>query len=410
MGSAFRMAHVVLVLGFLVVITGVPLSQITVEIVRNEPVQATDLFRYPPTVENLRDFERALEDSWWGQRTIRPATHCVMYHALGDTGTKALGGHAGWLFYRPGVHYLIESDRHAEVVAAIARVRDQLKQRSIGLLVVPAPGKASVYPERLTRRFAGIHHTFRSPTEAFLEALQRHGVKTVDLFAVFRQARRSKPPGPSLYLAQDTHWTPAGARLAAGAVARKLRDLGWSAGRPWKYTTERTRVARRGDIATMMQLPAVHDTFPAEVVDATKILDPMAGPMVPPEGGRPGTFQNAHLIDTPFESSILLIGDSFSRIYQSAEPASLNASTHNHHRKKRLLPGSAGFPSLLAWELKAPVDYIVSDGGAATDVRQRLCVNPEILQNKTIVIWEFAERDIQLGGEGWASVPLPPRS
>ena len=61
----------------------------------------------------------------------------------------------------------------------------------------------------------------------------------------------------------------------------------------------------------------------------------------------------------------------------------------------------------LASELQAAVDSITSDGGAGTDVRRQLAVNPEIFQRKRVVIWQFAERDIHLGRHGWASVPLP---
>ena len=43
-------------------------------------------------------------------------------------------------------------------------------------------------------------------------------------------------------------------------------------------------------------------------------------------------------------------------------------------------------------ELKSPVDYIVSDGRAATDVRKRLATDPAILEDKKVVIWEFVER------------------
>ena len=54
------------------------------------------------------------------------------------------------------------------------------------------------------------------------------------------------------------------------------------------------------------------------------------------------------------------------------------------------------------------MDYVISDGGAATDVRQRLSVDPEMLENKRVVIWEFAERDVRYGRAGWSDVPLPP--
>lgn len=53
------------------------------------------------------------------------------------------------------------------------------------------------------------------------------------------------------------------------------------------------------------------------------------------------------------------------------------------------------------------MDAIVSDGGASTDVRRKLSTNPEILEGKKVVIWEFVERDVALGAQGWEDVPLP---
>jgi hypothetical protein len=49
----------------------------------------------------------------------------------------------------------------------------------------------------------------------------------------------------------------------------------------------------------------------------------------------------------------------------------------------------------------------VSDGSASTDVRRKLSTNPEILEGKKVVVWEFVERDIALGGQGGEDVPLP---
>jgi hypothetical protein len=253
----------------------------------------------------------------------------------------------------------------------------------------------------------------------------------VNLFDAFRQARQADSTSGSskaYYLAHDTHWTPEGARVAAQAVAKGLRELGWTSESPFSYTTREARVARRGDILDMMSVAGLSERYQAEEVRCEQILDPLVGPMVPLPSARAGRFKNDHLIDTPMESSVLLLGDSFCRIYQSAEPASLGAiievdsddaltETTNEtgdepksvrSGKKVMLPGSAGFPSLLAYELKSPVDYLVSDGGAATDVRQRLSVDPEMLENKRIVIWAFAERDVRYGQAGWSDVRLPP--
>ena len=84
--------------------------------------------------------------------------------------------------------------------------------------------------------------------------------------------------------------------------------------------------------------------------------------------------------------SVLAMGDSFSRIYQEREPRSLGElvsppakvaieSSRDDKTPTRLLPGSAGFLSHLAFSLGAPLDFIVSDGGAATDVRRSLATN-----------------------------------
>ena len=438
MALGTRISQLVLVTVFLAIIFGVPVYQIVVEIWRQQPVQVTDLFRYAPTVKNLRAFEQTLKDNWWGQETVRPWMQRTLFLTLGDTGAKALEGRDGWMFYRPGVQYLTEADRmeagHSDsdwasrtsgdtrtrsVVRAIVKYRDQLERRRIELLVVPVPGKASIYPDKLTQRFDGSSGTFRSPTERLLDELKEHDVETVNLFDAFRQARSAKPTwssGGTYYLSQDTHWTPTGALIAAKAVARKLRELGYAPEIPWQYETQRVQVARRGDVSEMMQVPGLRECFTPEDVNCEQIHDPIAGLLIPLEAARDGRFKNDHLLDTQWESSLrlLLLGDSFSRIYQFGEPASLGAvvgaaqQTSAGSGKKRLLPGSAGFPSLLARELAAPVDYIVSDGGAATDVRRRLSVDPEMLDNKKLVIWEFAERDIRLGAHGWLDVPLPP--
>ena len=51
---------------------------------------------------------------------------------------------------------------------------------------------------------------------------------------------------------------------------------------------------------------------------------------------------------------------------------------------------------------------LVNDGGGSTLVRQELRGRPAFLKHKQVVLWEFVERDIGLGLEGWKLVPLPP--
>jgi hypothetical protein len=89
------------------------------------------------------------------------------------------------------------------------------------------------------------------------------------------------------------------------------------------------------------------------------------------------------------DSQVLVLGDSFLRIFQQDEP------------------GAAGFVAHLARNLKQPVASIINDGGASTLVRQELNRRPNLLANKKVVIWEFVERDIRFGTLGWQKIRLP---
>ena len=91
--------------------------------------------------------------------------------------------------------------------------------------------------------------------------------------------------------------------------------------------------------------------------------------------------------DAP-ESEVLILGDSFLRIYERDEP------------------GASGLIAHLAREPGQPLTAIVNDGGGSTLVRQELARRPTPLRNKRLVIWEFAEREIRDGAEGWRIVPL----
>jgi hypothetical protein len=431
MSNSTRKSELVLLICFLAVIAGVPVTQTCIELARHERVQATDVFRYEPTAKNLRQFEHTLEEKSWFQQQLRPKLQRFLFATLHDTGAKGVLGRNRWLFYRADLRYLIEPDRleadasgskwvqppgrstHRESVEkAILRFRDQLKERGITLVVMPVPGKPSVYPDLVTWRAAGMERQFRSPTLELLDALQRQGVATVDLFAAFRAARESgglgKNPG-DLYLAHDTHWTPRGAQTAAQAVATKLRVMNLAPATKKEFRTQGVVVTRWGDILDMMQIPGLRATFAPETVQCLQVLDPALGPMVPGPSDRPGTYCYPGQ-----QATVLVLGDSFCRIYQYPEPRSLGempaataTSRSGELGAKRLLPGSAGFISNLALALKSPVDAIVSDGGAATNVRRKLSTNPEILEGKQVVVWEFVERDIALGAEGWEEVALP---
>jgi hypothetical protein len=371
-----------LILGFLGMIACVPLIQAVVEARRGEPPQAFEIFKQRPTAPALRAYERNLEDASWVARHLRPWAQYAQFAWFKDGGEKALVGRDGWLFYKPGVDYLTErasaqrpAGTAAGAAAAIVDFRDQLSARGIRLIVVPAPNKESVYPDMVSRRTAGLRSLLCAETRALLRRLQDANVEVVDLFELFAAARPAAPDSsPSLYLRQDSHWSAAGSALAAHTVATRVLQKGWVQPGPVAFQTKPAPVSRIGDVLRMLQVPQLERAATPEAVPCLQVVRSDSGQLYSDEGN----------------SEVLVLGDSFLRIYEQDEP------------------GAAGFIAHLARELGQPVASIVNDGGASTLVRQELYRKPALLARKKVVIWEFVERDIRLGTEGWQAVPLPP--
>jgi hypothetical protein len=162
--------------------------------------------------------------------------------------------------------------------------------------------------------------------------------------------------------------------LTARTVARRLGELGWVQPGAVEYRDNAMPVERLGDIVRMLQAPYLERRAAPERVPCVRVV----------------RSDTAQPYQDDMNSGILVLGDSFLRIYEQDEP------------------GSAGLTAHLAKELKQPLTSLVSDGGASTLVRQELHRRPALLKNKRVVVWEFVERDIRLGTEGWQPVPLPP--
>jgi len=376
-----RYGHIFWAAAFLALICSAGLVQIAVDLSQRQTPRVTNFFVRMPTNANLRAFETDLQDNSWLAQRLRPYVQYAQFLALRELGDKAVMGEDGWLFYKPAVQYLVEpwpldlAGDQGNVISAVVSFRDQLAERGIHLLVVPVPNKASVYPDMLTRQARKKDEPVNAGTIEVMRRLREAEVEVVDLFALFEQARATSSDGEAAkyYLAQDSHWSPDGVRLAAKAIARRLIDLGWVEKGQTEYALKPVTIERRGDILKMIQVPQIERQFGPEQIHCTQVVSRE-------------TNQPYH--DDP-NSEILVLGDSFLRIYSHDEP------------------GAAGFIEHLAYELGFALAAIVNDGGASTLVRQQLSRNPRLLANKKVIVWEFVERDIRFGTEGWQIVPLP---
>ena len=378
------------------------------------------------TSRYLRAFEKKVEDENALVLAVRPRYQLAVWNIFGDPGEKVvLGtGEGRWLFYRQDVEFLVQPSpldvRSAKLdnpVQAILRFRDQLKAKGVELLVVVTPGKPSVYPERLTGAAqvlngaadagASLGTTAAGHGKAILDSLSRLGLNTVDLYTPLLAAKKDDATLGPLYLNDDTHWTPRGAELAAGVIAGKVREMVDAGivdiGEPsMEYVASDSVADRLGDIGEMSGLNKFgvfktqrvigHVISQQEVSERAQTLDSTETPADSLVDS--AAVQEAIAYDTvrtPFKddfrkAKILILGDSFSRIYQTDSPV------------------NAGWIAHFAKEMGRPVASIVSDGGASTLVREKLARKAGVLKGKKLLIWEFVERDLRFGAEGWKEV------
>lgn len=316
-----------------------------------------------------RPFETRLEEENKVVQMSRPLIQNLFWTLFNEPGEKAFLGENGNLFYRDDVAYLTMPRVIDEPIKEILAFQQDLQKRGIDLLVVIVPGKPSIYPELLNSSWKTTSATSFSNSMAVLNQLKDKGIETVDLFTPFLEAKKEDGEHDYLYLETDTHWTPRGAKLAAHLIADKVRTMPVASSLPAMfYKEEPVLIERTGDVAVMTSLKV----FPTQWVNAYQVKD----------------SSDASFKDDFRGSSILILGDSFSRIYQTDAPS------------------SAGWISHLAKELNTPLASVVSDGGASTLVREKLARRSGVLKGKKLLIWEFVERDLRFGAEGWKRVPL----
>lgn len=373
----------------LLVIAGIPLAQAVHELATTGRAHVVSLFTRTPTKANLHGWDRQARDNSIVGSYLRPRMLQWQYDWFGDVGPKALQGRDGWLFYRPDVDYLVRpgidderfylgsfdttvAGRRVNLRNPLVAIRDvhrQLAERGIRLVVVPVPGKPSIYPEKLSGGEVDIGH---SPTLELIDSLRASGIEAVDLVRPMRAAKASGTA--DLYLRRDTHWSPAGLDVAAAEISKallaipeiaSLRDTS-------RYVARDTSVERWGDICEMTALPRRRDIWKTESVTIARVMDSTGAPYADSD-----------------TAAILWLGDSYSRIYQTDAPK------------------AAGIVAQVALRTGQSVASVVNDGGASTVVRRKLLQKPQLLNRAKVVVWEFVERDIRFGVDGWALEALP---
>jgi alginate O-acetyltransferase complex protein AlgJ len=382
---------------FVLLIAGVPISQIVLEWLADEESSLSALVERAPTRENLRQFEMELEQASYAKDYVQPRMQLALSR-WGRVGNKrTLVGRAGWLYYTPGLTHLsgpgfLDPDALARRAnappasdgapriapdprPAIFAMQRMLAARGIELIVFPVPDKTALQPEHLHARGSSrVAQNLGWP--AFVRELSAQGVTVFD-----PAPQRLRPGEAPRFLSQDTHWTPAWMERVAGELAKRIaRDIDMPpAHSEHVYRAVSQQVERVGDLVDMLKLPDDQTLFIAQSVTIRQVQDETGASWQPDPG-----------------ADVLLLGDSFSNVF------TLDAMGWGE---------AAGLAPHLALALGRTIDVIAQNDSGAFATRQalarELAAGEDRLRGKRVVIWEFASRELSVGD--WKAIAWPAR-
>jgi len=323
-----------------------------------------------------QEVENSLEENSFLTKTLLPALQTPAYRHLGLGNEKVYAASGGWLYYRPDVDYILEgsgtaSRRIGKASDAILRFGADLKARGIRLIVLPVPVKPVVETEPLGG--AKAPRSLHSAVYAgFLENLRANGVEVFDSTELLCRLRESS--GRPQFLKTDSHWTPEAMDAVAEELARFL-GINSHEGSRLKQR-EPTSVKNTGDLANMLKLKPEAAAALSEHAEIRSVVLADGTPW-----------------RTDPQSDVLLLGDSFTNIYSTADLG---------------WGEGAGFAERLSLHLGRPVDRLAVNAGGALTVRQSLARSPERLDGKGTVVYQFAVRELTSGD--WRPVSIPAKA
>lgn len=364
--------HLGLVGVFLVVLVGVPVSQVAIERARGEAVQELHLFAQVPSGEALREYERRLERGSCVATAVRRGVQRWLFRALLAGNEKCVAGRDGALFYRPSIDsvaargFMVDPEAEGHPIRAITAFHDALSAQGVELLLVVVPGKESIHPEWLVPGYPAEGPPLANvDLPAFMQTLRERGIRCIDPTAALWAAKAQGP----MYLRRDTHWSPAGLKVVADLVAQALP---FELRRGGRFRVEPMTVEHGGDLYDMLDIGA---PTVGETVRIDRVIDERTGAPV----------------EADARSPVVLLGDSFTNIYSVAE---LGWGDH------------AGLVEHLALRMGRRIDVIALNDGGVNTSRARLCRRPRPLEGKRLVIWQFAARDLVLANGNWKTMPI----
>jgi alginate O-acetyltransferase complex protein AlgJ len=252
----------------------------------------------------------------------------------------------------------------------IAMFNNYLQSRGVDLLFIAVPNKEEVYFDKFDTTIAAPAVSIVNPYgRKFLYSLQQAGVEVIDLLPLFLHAKLEDTTGGEyLYQKQDTHWSSKGLQIAAQTIGDRIKTYPWydSYKDTIGYTFSDTIVERRGDLVE--RLPQNMQTaYVSQSMQARRIVLPDGTGY---QGNQPA-------------SPILLIGDSFTGVFELIDCKSAGVGAH------------------IAAQCRIPVDIVTSWGGGPMVRQKMLRTRGNRLDHKKVIIYIMVARDLYNYTNGW---------
>ncbi len=364
---------------FCIILLSVPICQFTSEILKHKFPQVFQVGELVsnPRREAFEKFEHTLEEKAILSNLFLPIVQTTFTSLFNMGNEQAYIGKEGWLFYRADIDAVIgindnsDHSKYNDALKTLLDLKQQLEVQNITLIVVPIPVKPTIHPERFSRRYKEVKTPIHNPfyTE-LIETLISQGVIVYDPSSLLYEAKKENPQ----YLRTDTHWKPEAMERVAKDLALFINERIEFVNDPnTTYTKAIVEIENIGDIAKMLKLPELQNILPSERITSHIIKD-----------------YTGELWQPNRKAEILFLGDSFSNIY------SLSGMGWGE---------SAGFVEHLSAQLSRSIDKIVNNAGGALATRQALIKQPERINGKRVLIYQFAARELYSGDWKILSVP-----
>ena len=274
------------------------------------------------------------------------------------------------LWFRRNANYLLADKITAQdslhnPLPRLLELKKYLDSLNVQLLVVPVPVKEEIYGERLVEGTAAdlcVNPAGREFTREMLAA----GLDVLDLYPALMAAKAGDEPPHYSYQRYDTHWALPGMLAALEQLAARVTQYSWyaeSGAQPGSLTMQEMVTLREGDLVA--HLPdAEKSKYPADTLAAMKVFKGSE----PYKGGK--------------NSPILLMGDSFTGVFESVDQK------------------SGGPGSLLAFATGLDVQVLTSWGGGP-GVYHRMMKMKKDMQSKRLVIYMMTARDFWQSPMEW---------